>query len=44
VLRLTHDVGAFTDRGDDLSGVETLAACLVPSFFFLFKTRLFPFP
>ena len=28
-LRLTQDVGNFTDRGDDLSGVETLAECLV---------------
>lgn len=29
VLRLTQDVGNFTARGEDMSGVETLAACLV---------------
>ena len=29
VLILTQDVGSFSERGDDMSAVETLAACLV---------------
>jgi hypothetical protein len=28
-LNLSQDVGCFSNRGEDLSGVETLAACLV---------------
>lgn len=28
-LNLSQDVGSFSERGEDMSGVETLAACLV---------------